>query len=75
MPTNLPAADQQIERAGGEREQRSERKQMQQQEEPEKAALAMQVGRRELPDQVPPARRSSPRNGRDSRSAISTSGK
>ena len=47
----LPSRRQQIERAGGECEQRSESEQMQEQEEAQKTALAMQVGGRELPDQ------------------------
>ena len=48
---DLPSGHQQVERTGGEGEQRSECEQVQQQKEAEKAALAMQVGRRELPDQ------------------------
>ena len=48
---DLPSGRQQIERTSSECEQRSEREQVQQKEEAQKTALAMQVGRRELPDQ------------------------
>jgi hypothetical protein len=74
MPTSLPSAGQQIERTGGECEQRSEREEVQQQKEPEKATFAMQVRRRELSDQAG-QHTVRPRNGTESRSAISTSGK
>ena len=47
----LPAPDEKVEGTGGESEQRSKRKKMQQQKETEKAGLAMKVCHREAPDQ------------------------
>src|SRR5215471_5392068 len=48
---NLPSCYEQVERAGGEREQRSESEKVQQNEKPEEAGLTMQIGGGELADQ------------------------